>query len=99
MQMRVGIRPEVAHRRVAAQQLLMNSPELLAGSIQVALRRLESLNGSRCGHPTTADRLDHSQCLQGVGGVAQALVGTVQLLALLLGELLWLAAYVHAYKH
>ncbi len=95
----VGIRLEGADGRIAAQQLLMNSPQLLAGSMEVVLGRLESLDGSGGGHPATSDRLDHGQRLQCVGGVAQALVGTMEQLALLLGEFLWLAAYIHVCKH
>ncbi len=95
----VGIRFESADGRIAAQQLLMNSPQLLAGSMEIVLCRLERLDGSRGGHPATSDRLDHGQRLQCVGGVAQALVRAMQLLALLLGEFLWLATYVHACKH
>lgn len=91
----VGTRTTSTDGRIAAQQFLMNSPELLARSIEVVLRCLKSLGWCRCGHPTTSNRLDHGQRFQGVGGIAQTLMGAVKPLALLLRELLWLAAYLH----
>jgi hypothetical protein len=73
----------------------MNAPELAASVIKVILRSLESL--CRCGrsNPPAADRLDHSERFQRVRGIAQVLVGAMKLLALLLREFRWLAAYLH----
>lgn len=73
----------------------MDPPEVLASPIKIVLRRLESLHRRRRGHPPTADRLNNGERLQRVRGIAQALVGPVQLLALLLGQLLGFAAYLH----
>jgi hypothetical protein len=66
----------------------MNPPELLARLIKVALCRLESLDRCRIGNPTTADRFDHRQGFQCVRGIAEVLMSSVKLLALLLRELL-----------
>jgi hypothetical protein len=56
---RTGLCVESASGRIAAQQLLMNPPELLARVMEVILGRLEGLDGSGRGNPATSDRLDH----------------------------------------
>ena len=63
--------------------------------MELVLRRLKSLDRGRGGNPTASNRLDYGQCFQSVRGVAQALMGTMKPLALLLGELFWLATYLH----
>jgi hypothetical protein len=73
----------------------MNAPELATGVIKIILRRLESLCRRGRGNPPAADRLDHRERFQRVRGIAQVLVGAMELLALLLRELRWLAAYLH----
>lgn len=73
----------------------MNAPELVARVMEVILRRLESLRRRGRGNPPAADRLDHCQRFQRVRGIAQVLVGSMKLLALLLREFRWLAAYLH----
>src|SRR5205823_4206423 len=86
---------ESAHRWITAKQLLVDPPELLASPVEVVLRRLKGLDRRRDGLPPTADRLDHGQRLQRVRCVAQALMGPVQLLALLLRQLRRLATNLH----
>src|SRR5579885_2363819 len=73
----------------------MDPPELLACPVQLILRRLDRFGRRGRGYPPASDRLDHGQRLQGMGCVAQGLMGTVQLLSLLSGQLFGLAAYVH----
>jgi hypothetical protein len=50
---------ESADVRIAAQQLLMNTPELLARVMEIILRRLKHLDGSGRGNPAASDRLNH----------------------------------------
>jgi hypothetical protein len=84
-----------ASRKIAAQQFLMNTPELLARVMEVILRRLKRLDRRGRGNPTASDRLDDRQRFQRVRGVAQVLMSSMKLLPLLLRELLWLTANVH----
>ncbi|MFL6148606.1 MAG: hypothetical protein ACJ72I_14140 [Pseudonocardiaceae bacterium] len=73
----------------------MNAPELAVGVMEVILRGLESLRRRGRGNPPAADRLDHRERFQCVRGIAQVLVGAMELFALLLREFRWLAAYLH----
>lgn len=90
-----GVRTGRGRRRIAAQQFLVHPPELQARLMKVALGRLECLGRRGRGDPTAADRFDHRERFQRVRGIAEMLMGSVQLLALLLRELLWLTTYLH----
>ena len=64
--------------------------------MELDLSRLESYGRRGCSRPPGPRRLDHGQRLKRVRGVAQVLVGSMEALAFLLGELLWLASRFHA---
>src|SRR5439155_21304246 len=68
---------------------------LLVGLIEFDSGGPESLRGRRCRLPPPPERLDHRQGLQRLRGVAQPLVGAMEPLPLLFGEVLGSAVLAH----
>ena len=90
-----GRRTKSTSGRLATQDLLLSSPELLPRIFKIILCRIERLRRRRSRNPSTSDRLHHGQCFKGVRSIAQALMGLVKPLALLIRELLWPTSGFH----